>query len=285
VAADYFVNGVLHDTDAGEGFVKMPKVGIKPKPKYKGWSVLQIYTDLEQEDEDGGEEGTDEHDWDGDGRTPTEQEMEDEIGRALRQGEIMRKKRSANGSGDEDGAFGDLLSPKVDWRKVLRDFIQETCAGRDESSWARPNRRFLSEDIYMPTMLGMTMTELVIGFDTSGSVFGSHEMTLFASETTRVIEDVKPSKVHVVYWDTDVVGHQTFEDGQFAIQDLKPKGGGGTNGAVLFDYLRDKNIHPQAIIQFSDGYVGDWGRSDCPTMWALTTDLKAPYGVTINLGE
>ena len=285
VAADYFVNGVLHDTDAGEGFVKMPKVGIKPKPKYKGWSVLQIFTDLEQEDEDGGEEGTDEHDWDGDGRTPTEQEMEDEIGRALRQGEIMRKKRSANGSGDEDGAFGDLLAPKVDWRKVLRDFIQETCSGRDESSWARPNRRFLSEDIYMPTMLGMTMTELVIGFDTSGSVFGSHEMTLFASETTRVIEDVKPSKVHVVYWDTDVVGHQTFEDGQFAIQDLKPKGGGGTDGAVLFDYLRDKNIHPQAIIQFSDGYVGDWGRSDCPTMWALTTDLKAPYGVTINLGE
>lgn len=285
VAADYFVNGVLHDTDAGEGFVKMPKVGIKPKPKYKGWSVLQIYTDLEQEDEDGGEEGTDEHDWDGDGRTPTEQEMEDEIGRALRQGEIMRKKRSANGSGDEDGAFGDLLAPKVDWRKVLREFIQETCSGRDESSWARPNRRFLSEDIYMPTMLGMTMTELVIGFDTSGSVFGSHEMTLFASETTRVIEDVKPSKVHVVYWDTDVVGHQTFEDGQFAIQDLKPKGGGGTNGAVLFDYLREKNIHPQAIIQFSDGYVGDWGRSDCPTMWALTTDLKAPYGVTINLGE
>lgn len=285
VAADYFVNGVLHDTDAGEGFVKMPKVGIKPKPKYKGWSVLQIYTDLEQEDEDGGEEGTDEHDWDGDGRTPTEQEMEDEIGRALRQGEIMRKKRSANGSGDEDGAFGDLLSPKVDWRKVLREFIQETCSGRDESSWARPNRRFLSEDIYMPTMLGMTMTELVIGFDTSGSVFGSHEMTLFASETTRVIEDVKPSKVHVVYWDTDVVGHQTFEDGQFAIQDLKPKGGGGTNGAVLFDYLREKNIRPQAIIQFSDGYVGDWGRSDCPTMWALTTDLKAPYGVTINLGE
>lgn len=288
VAADYFVNGVLHDTDAGEGFVKMPKVGIKPKPKYKGWSVLQIFTDLEQEDDEGGHGGDlDDHDWDGDGegRTPTEQEMEDEIGRALRQGEIMRKKRSASGSGGEDGVFGDLLSPKVDWRKVLRDFIQETCAGRDESSWARPNRRFLSEDIYMPTMLGMTMTELVIGFDTSGSVFGSHEMTLFASETTRVIEDVKPSKVHVVYWDTDVVGHQTFEDGQFAIQDLKPKGGGGTDGAVLFDYLREKNIRPQAIIQFSDGYVGDWGRSDCPTMWALTTDLKAPYGVTINLGE
>lgn len=287
VAADYFVNGVLHDTDAGEGFVKMPKVGIKPNPKYKGWSVLQIYTDLEKEDEDDTGGDLDDHDWDGDGegRTPTEQEMEAEIGRALRQGEIMRKKRSANGSGGEDGAFGDLLAPKVDWRKVLREFIQETCSGRDESSWARPNRRFLSEDIYMPTMLGMTMTELVIGFDTSGSVFGSHEMTLFASETTRVIEDVKPSKVHVVYWDTDVVGHQTFEDGQFAIQDLKPKGGGGTNGAVLFDYLREKNIHPQAIIQFSDGYVGDWGRSDCPTMWALTTNLKAPYGVTINLGE
>ena len=37
-----------------------------------------------------------------------------------------------------------------------------------------------------------------------------------------------------------------FEDGQFAVQDLKPKGGGGTDGAVLFDYLREKNINPAA---------------------------------------
>ena len=179
--------------------------------------------------------------------------------------------------------FGDLLAPKVDWRKALRDFITETCAGRDESSWAKPNRRFLADDVYMPTMMGTTLRELVVGFDTSGSVFGGSEMTRFVSEITTIIEQVKPSKIHVIYWDTAVAGHQTFEDGQFAVQDLKPKGGGGTDGAVLFDYLRKKKITPDAIVQFTDGYVGSWGNTDVPTLWAITTDMKAPFGTTIHL--
>ena len=171
-------------------------------------------------------------------------------------------------------------------RQVLREFVQEVCQGRDESSWSRPNRRFLAEDVYMPSMQGMTMNELVIGFDTSGSCFGGNEMTRFVSEIKTIIEDVKPAKTHVIYWDTEIAGHQTFEEGQFAVQDLKPKGGGGTDGAVLFDYLRTTTIRPQAIIQFSDGYVGDWGKADCPTMWALTSsNIRCPYGITINLED
>lgn len=292
IAADHFVNLSLVDMDAGEGFIKMPSVGIKPEDKYRTWSVKQIFDDLKREQEkDGGgqgqgEGGMDDHEW-GKAQGDPQQEAEraNEIQRALRQGEILRKKLMGKGANNQDGLFGDLLAPKVDWRKVLREFIQETCAGRDESSWRRPNRRYLAEDIYMPSMLGTTMTELVIGFDTSGSCFGGDEMTRFVSEIRTILEDVKPTKTHVIYWDTEVAGHQTFEAGQFAIQDLKPKGGGGTDGAVLFDYLREKRITPQAIIQFSDGYVGDWGRADCPTMWALSTDLTAPYGVTIRLED
>lgn len=291
IAADHFVNLSLEDMDAGAGFIKMPDVGVKPEPKYRGWSVKQIFDDLKQQQQDGGQgegdgNGLDDHQW-GNAQGDQQQEIEraNEIQRAIRQGEILRKKLQGSGAGNADGVFGDLLTPKVDWRKVLREFIQETCAGRDESSWRRPSRRFLAEDIYMPSMLGTTMTELVIGFDTSGSCFGGDEMTRFVSEIRTIIEEVKPAKTHVIYWDTAVAGHQTFEAGQFAVQDLKPRGGGGTDGAVLFDYLRDKRITPQAIVQFSDGYVGDWGRADCPTMWALTSNLHAPYGITINLED
>ena len=294
VAADFFVNLTLQDTDDGEGFIKMPKIGIPPEPKYRGWSVAMIYADLKKqidEQEASGEgEGQggemDEHDWNGNeanGDPAKEQQQADEIQRAIRQGEIMRKKLAGKGAGQADGLFGDLLAPAIDWKQVLREFITETCAGRDESSWRKPNRRYIGMDIYMPTMVGTTMTELVIGFDTSGSIFGGGEMTRFVSEIKTIIEDVKPSKVHVIYWDTRVAGHQTFEDGQFAVQDLKIKGGGGTDGSVLFDYLRDKNINPQAIVQFTDGYVGDWGRSDVPTLWAVTSDLKAPFGTTIKV--
>jgi predicted metal-dependent peptidase len=285
IAADHFVNLSLVDTDGGEGFVKMPTLGVQPDPKYRGWSVKQIFEDLKANGEgQGGGDGMDEHDWEnateGDA---VDAERANEIQRAIRQGEIVRRKMAGKGAGDRDGVFGDLLQPKIDWKKVLREFITETCAGRDESSWRKPNRRFLSYDTYMPSMVGTTMTELVIGFDTSGSIFGGDEMTVFVSEIKQIIEDIKPTKVHVIYWDTEVAGHQTFEEGQFAVQDLKPKGGGGTDGSVLFDYLRDKNLTPQAIVQFTDGYVGDWGNTDVPTLWAVSSDLVAPFGTTIRV--
>lgn len=296
IAADHFVNLALIDTDAGDGFVKMPATGVQPDAQYRGMSVAQIFEKLKQQqdgqqdgrqpNDSGDGDGMDSHDWEsGNGQTPAEEQAQaDEIQRALRQGESIRRKRIGAGSSGSDGLVGDLLASKIDWRKVLRDFITETCAGRDESSWRRPNRRYLSEDIYMPTMLGTTMTELVIGFDTSGSCFGGSEMQRFASEVATIIGEIAPTKCHVVYWDSSVVGMQTFEFGQFAVQNLKPKGGGGTDGSVLFDYLREKRIAPQAIVQFTDGYVGSWGRSDCPTLWAITTpSIKAPYGTTIHI--
>lgn len=288
VAADLFVNLALSDADKGEGFIKMPKLGIQPDPQYRGMSVGQIYQKLLDDGKDGGgQSAMDEHDWEDaqDGASAEEvQKRADEIQRALRQGEMLRKKLAGKGAGSEDGIFGDILAPKVDWKKALRDFIQETCAGRDEATWRRPNRRYLSQDIYMPSMQGVTLNELVIGFDTSGSVFGGDEMTRFVSELKVIIEQVKPSKCHVIYWDTAVAGHQTFEDGQFAVQNLKVKGGGGTDGSVLFDYLRGKNLNPQAIVQFTDGYVGNWGNTDIPTLWAITTNgIAAPFGTSIDL--
>lgn len=296
VAADYFVNLALVDMDAGEGFIRMPKIGIKPDEKYRGWSVRQIFDDLKKNPPpDGGESGDgdgdggfDAHDWanakdGGEEAKKAAEAQAQEIARAVRQGEMLRQKLAGKGAGMGDGIFGDLLAPKVDWRKALREFIQEMCQGRDESTWRKPNRRFLADDIYMPSMQGITITELVIGFDTSGSVFGGDEMTRFVSELRTIIEQVKPGKVHVIYWDTAVAGHQTFEDGQFAVQDLKIKGGGGTDGSVLFDYLTEKRITPQAIVQFTDGYVGDWGRTTIPTLWAVTSNLTAPFGTTIHL--
>jgi len=291
VAADYFVNLALVDMDAGEGFIKMPKIGIKPDEKYRGWSVRQIFDDLKKNpppDGNGGGGDMDTHDWEdakdgGEEAKKAAEAQAQEIARAVRQGEMLRQKLAGKGAGMGDGIFGDLLAPKVDWRKALREFIQEMCQGRDESTWRKPNRRFLADDIYMPSMQGITITELVIGFDTSGSVFGGDEMTRFVSELRTIIEQVKPGKVHVIYWDTEVAGHQTFEDGQFAVQDLKIKGGGGTDGSVLFDYLKEKSLVPQAIVQFTDGYVGDWGRTTIPTLWAVTSNLTAPFGTTIHL--
>ncbi len=286
-AADYFVNISLLDADKDAGFIRMPQIGGMLDEKYRGWSVRQIYDDLKKNGGSGsGGGGFDEHMWDeAHGRSAEEREkLAEEIQRLVRQGEIVKRQRSKDGAGSQDGVFGALLEAKINWREVLRDFVSELCAGKDESSWRKPNRRYLSDDVYMPTLQGVTMGELVVALDTSGSCFGSAMMTAFVSELQGVIEQVRPSRVRVLYWDTRVAGDQVFDDGHFAVATLKPKGGGGTRADVVFDYLRDNRIKPEAVIVLTDGEIGNsWGKSDWPTLWAIAGKRKAPFGTTIRV--
>jgi predicted metal-dependent peptidase len=299
IAADHFNNLALQDMDKDEGFILMPAVGVQPDAKYRGWSVQMIFNDLKQQQQQnpnsGGEgagEGSggfghslDEHDWDGANQkdAPTQAKQAQEIDRALRQGEALARKRG-EGKGNSDGVLGDLLKPEVDWREKLREFVQQTCQGNDESTWRKPNRRYLTQDMYMPSMHSESMGELVVGFDTSGSCFGGDVMTKFASELTAIIGAMRPEKTRVIYWDYNVQHEQVFDNGEFSMSSLTPRGGGGTDGSVLFDYLREHNITPQAIVQFTDGYVGSWGTSSVPTLWAVTErSIRAPYGQTVHI--
>ena len=105
----------------------------------------------------------------------------------------------------------------------------------------------------MPSMQGVSVGEIVIGFDTSGSCFGTDTMTHFVSEITSLIEMVCPEKVHVIYWDTHIAGHQTFEEGQFAVQQMKVRGGGGTDG----EEGRGAGDGGRGISRFGDLVISD----------------------------
>lgn len=286
IAMDYFVNTALVDSDAGAGFITMPSIGIPPEPKYRGWTVGRIYADLKQQAKNNGgagsKQGFDQH-RPANGTTPQHSET---IERLVRQGEIIKSQRerlAGGGSGNTSGMFGALLAPRADWRKVLREFMTENCQSRDDVTWRRPNRRYLQDDIYMPSVDGEGMGDLVVGFDTSGSCFGTPHMTRVVTEIQAIVDEVKPARVVVAYWDTRVVDHQIFEGSKFEVKELKPRGGGGTDGACLFDWLRKERIDPQAVVQFTDGEVGSWGRSTWPTVWAVTTDRRAPFGTTIKV--
>ena len=77
--------------------------------------------------------------------------------------------------------------PQIDWREALREFIQNTCAGSDYSTYARPNRRLMSQGIYMPTGISQQVGELVIAVDTSGSIQRA-DLTAFLSEVKSICD-------------------------------------------------------------------------------------------------
>ena len=302
VAMDHFVNLTLMDMDNKEGFLSMPSVGVQPDPKYRGWAVNRIYNDLKQNPPADQPLPTfDEHmpaEADpADSSDPTTQSIvtaikslnqirAEEIDRALRQGEILAKRRAEQLGLNHTPEFGELLHPKQDWRKVLREFVTETCAGRDESTWRKPNRRYMDMDIYMPSMMGTTVSRLAILFDTSGSCFGTSIATRFVSELAAIVEQVKPTIIDVLYVDTEVAAHQTFEHGQFAIAALQPRGGGGTNLPVAWDYLRDKRIQPDACVVLTDGETPFGRQPEYPVLWALTgLTVRPPYGVSVDIGD
>ena len=303
LACDYVINLQLVDMDKDELLLAMPK---RPdgKPlgaideRFRGMNAKQIFDILKEEQEEGGGgggggggEGFDEHDWEGASSLSEEdkKQLEKEVDQAIRQGIIAEQKVVGKGGGRMGRDLADLVEPKVDWREVLREFVKATCNAKDTSSWRRVNRRYLSSDIYMPSLIGERVGHLVIGIDTSGSV-GNKELGEFLSEVQSIAKDVHPDKVDLIYWDGEVAGHEEYSASQVdsIIDSTKPAGGGGTDPTCVMEYMKEKAIKPEAIIMLTDGYIGNWGDEwNAPILWTIVGNNRdyAPVGKTIHVKD
>ena len=288
-SADYVVNASIKEADPYGNLTAMPDSALYDK-QYQGMSTKQIYDILKKDKEKNGgsgKEGHDSHDWQGaEGLSEEEvKETAKQIDQALRQGEIIRGKMAGN----KNRSVNELLEPKVDWREQLREFVNATCKNKDKTSWKRPHKRFIGQDIYMPSLIGESIGKVVIGIDTSGSI-GDKELNEFLTEVVGICDDVSPESIELIYWDYDVAGHETYNQGDYnaLVQTTKPAGGGGTRVGCVNAYLKEKQIHPEAIIILTDGFVeSDWGGSwDYPTLWAITSPHNiSPHGKSIFIGE
>jgi predicted metal-dependent peptidase len=72
----------------------------------------------------------------------------------------------------------DLVKTKTDWKEVLRNFVMTKA--KNDFTFARPKRRFMSEDIYLPGLAGQNIGSLAIAVDCSGSV-NKELLTIFAA--------------------------------------------------------------------------------------------------------
>jgi predicted metal-dependent peptidase len=286
MACDYVINQKITD-DNTDGWARMPKGGYLD-PKYRGMDSAQVYNLLKQggsgdtgSSEGSGSQGNglpqgfDEHDWEGAGELSDDErrELARDIDEAIRQGALIAGKMGSGGDRD----LQDLLQPQVDWREVLREFINATCAGNDYSTWQRPNRRFMSAGVYLPSGISEQVGELVVAIDTSGSI-GSRELTQFLSEVHSICQTVKPDAVRLLYWDTKVCRDEKYDNTQLddLVKSTKPAGGGGTRIDCVPKYMAEYGIKPQAVIVLTDGYLGgNWGQWACPVLWCLLDNDRA----------
>lgn len=174
---------------------------------------------------------------------------------------------------------GDLLGSKVDWRKVLQQFVVR-CKD-DMRSWCRPNRRFLCQNIYVPSRDGEAMGEIAVAIDCSGSI-SDEQLQEFASEIRALAEDTNPERVHVIYFDSKVCHYDAFE--RYEQVTVSPHGGGGTAFSPVFEFMEQQNIFPECCVFLTDLYSGDFGsQPDYPVLWITTGSTKAPFGEVVKM--
>jgi predicted metal-dependent peptidase len=303
-ACDYVINLMIVKTDPREEVVAMPRKEGKVygllDVRFDNMNAKQVFDLLKQEQEEGGSEsgegggggGFDEHDWEGaeELSQPEQEQLVKEIDQALRQGQIAHQKLHGSGAGGMSRELGDLLNPQIDWREALREFVKSVCNAKDASSWRRVNRRFLSEGIYMPSLVGERVERLVIGVDTSGSVGGS-ELALFLSEVKAIAEQVHPSNIDLIYWGSHIAAHEEYDiaDVPNIVSSTKPACGGGTDPTCLSEYLTKNNINAECIVMLTDGYVPNWGSNwNAPILWVLSnrdSSVTADCGKTVHIKE
>ena len=277
MAADYVINQLLVD----EGIGKFIDGGCLNKALYDAGQGVseQIYTLLPESN--GGGSG------DGSGIGGTGQDLEDGEGTASDQAQqaaewkvkVAQAAQAAKMMGKLSAGMArlvdDILNPTVDWRDVLQRFVVKHKSS--ERSFARPNRRFLSQGLYMPSRSGERMGPIAFFVDCSGSVDDT-QLAQMAAEVRTVHEDLRPEKLHVVYFDAEVTHYDCFLPDDTV--SISFHGGGGTDVRAAFDFL-DSEGHADGLactIVLTDGYTPYPEGCSTPVIWAMTTDMTAPFG-------
>ena len=181
------------------------------------------------------------------------------------------------GSGLLEVAAAEFKRNKVDWKAVLRRFMQ--AHARDDYSYSQPSRRHLARGFYMPSLQSDAVPPIIIIKDISGST--SHYQKQFDAEIKCVIEEILPEQTEVLYVDDSVRRADIFERGEVFLETVQ--GNGGTNMVAGLEYVAKNDIEPCCVIILSDLETPFGEEPEWPTLWVSTTDIIAPYGETVRI--
>lgn len=293
IAMDYAINPIIIDSG-----LELPD-NVLLDNKYKGMSMEEIYVKLPDPKVTFGKVsmGGPGQDGKGDGRSMT-------VGGKPRCGDV---ETGGNGSQDVEQQnewqvavaqaaqaarmqgklpahmekfLGDLQKPRVDWKALLRRFVQDQA--KNDYNWRQPNRRFLAAGLYLPRLYSEELGSIVVAQDTSGSMWSDRDLRLCASELRAIIEDCQPSRTVLYYADAKVADSRVFERGEPF--EFAPKGGGGTSFVPVFDAVAESGDEPLCLIYFTD-LQGTFPTEPppYPVIWLTVEDGTAPFGDVLKI--
>lgn len=186
-----------------------------------------------------------------------------------RQAIAVAAKAAGGLPGDLERLAGDLNANRVDWRDVLRRFIDDTSTR--VSTWDRPSRKHVARGLYLPGRKSAALSRLVVIRDTSGSV-DDRTLTAFMSEMSAAWDDGAAERMTIIDCDLRIHRIVELEPGEPFPVKLAPRGGGGTAFAPALAHVADMIPDAAAVVYFTD-MICERSRMGAdpgvPVLWAV----------------
>jgi predicted metal-dependent peptidase len=166
-----------------------------------------------------------------------------------------------------------LTTPKMPWSEMLRQFLQKS---KDDYSWRRPARRFIGNNLYLPSIHSESIN-IALAVDTSGSV-SSKELQQFTAEVNQILQDFETVVITLIQCDTRINQIDVYEKSDLPLT-ITYKGRGGTRFEPPFEYVSENNIQPDCFVYLTDGEMWiDMPEPDYPVLWVTTNRTNFPWG-------
>ena len=232
----------------------------------------------------------------------TSAQLSQEITERIIQSDQIQK---AVGQGSDYNSVGNARNGQgvpQDWRDTLRDYASSLVES-SEQSYKRPNRRFVAQDMYLPSNVETPMMSMAFAIDISGSV-GLRARQQMVKEIETIQEEFEIEKVYITYInDHPVVLHEDLPDTDLMrFWDIFERGeeiemrdmmNGGTSFKPFLNLIEKTNIQNEIgfAMYFTDCEswdLTDDDEPDYPFIWA-TTGYDRPdnvsWGETVNIYE
>lgn len=207
------------------------------------------------------------------------QQVINTVVQAVQQAKMAGK--AGNIPGGVEQILKEFLEPVIPWQQLLMKFFTDMLD--EDYTWARPNRRY--EHVYLPSRFtdDGRLEHLQYFLDVSGSI-SDQDVLRFNSEVKYIQEVLKPQKLTLVQFDTEIQQIDEFEEDQ-PFNEIKVIGRGGTDLVPVREMIE---MHkPTAAVIFTDMCVTPMEplTSDIPIIWCVYNNPRAtvPFGTMLHV--
>ena len=158
------------------------------------------------------------------------------------------------------GKFARMMSEKmdedrVDWKSLFEEFLINTYPNDFTMAW--PDESFIEDDIYVPTIEGEEMQDLLLVADCSGSI----NQDIFSDMINRfnnAAMSVKKMSGRIIFWDYTCKGDYEFNETNLPLNNEELIGsvsiGSDTEFNGLFRYVKEKKYDVGCMVVLTDRY-------------------------------